>query len=281
MEHAPNDNWERRLRFVAKHYREKGLKADTAWKRFASEHDIRSSLSLRKYLIGAAAVLFGVIGFGTFYLLEQGKPEWVILATAADQQMDVYLPDSSLLLMAGNSYIRYDKKQYGKERRAVEMKGKVFFQVQRDEARPFSVQTSETEILVLGTSFQVTEQDRITSLYVETGIVSFAAKEADGVVLTAGMSADYSEENGEIMVREQKEPNFLSWKTKCLTFHETPLGSVIHDLQDCYQVSITNIDTNSTNLKLTATFNDMPLDEVLFIINQTLDTTLQVKPVRK
>ena len=40
---------------------------------------------------------------------------------------DVYLPDSTLVALAGDSWIRYDAKRYDKERRAVEMNGKAFF----------------------------------------------------------------------------------------------------------------------------------------------------------
>ena len=140
-----------------------------------------------------------LIGFGTFYVKERNNPEWVSVATVSGQLKDVYLPDSTLVSMAGNSTLRYDVKKYGKERRVVEMTGKAFFQVKRNEARPFSVHTAMTEVTVLGTSFQVSEQPDMTEVDVVTGKVRFAAgKEPEPVILTAGMSASYSNEKKEI-----------------------------------------------------------------------------------
>ena len=189
--------------------------------------------------------------------------------------MEVYLPDSTLISMAGNSSIRYDKKAYGKERRVVEMKGKAFFQVTRNEARPFSVYTEQTEVTVLGTSFQIDEQPDGTDVDVMTGKVSFGVtgSEMDKVILTAGMSASYSMESKGITILEEEDLNTLSWKTRQLRFNDTPLEKVVSDLSEYYQVNIIN-KAETPNLKLTATFNDLPLEDVLLVINQTLDTRL-------
>lgn len=280
MKHTPKDNWEQRIRFVVNHYQVKKLDADIAWRQFASGQGIRRSVLFRRYLFQVAAVLLVVVAIGVFYLKEQQKPQWVVIVTEPNQVMEVFLPDSSQVSMAGNSEIRYDKKLYGKERRTVEMNGKAFFQVQRDEERLFSVLTEQTETIVLGTSFQIAEQEGTTKVYVESGKVSFSGNKQEAVLLTSGMSASYSVTSGDITIQEKEEPNILSWRSKSLRFNETPVEDVIRDISSYYQVNIT--DTSGiSGLKLTATFDNMPLDEVLFIINQTLDIALQVSPVDK
>ena len=215
-----DDRFEKRLRFVVRHYKEGGLDEDKAWKRFAFRQGIRRQVAFRRYWMAAASVVLLLIGFGTFYVKERNNPEWVSVATVSGQLKDVYLPDSTLISMAGNSTLRYDVKKYGKERRVVEMTGKAFFQVKRNEARPFSVHTAMTEVTVLGTSFQISEQPGMTEVDVDT-----------------------------------------------------PLDKVIRDLNEYYQVEITN-KVDSPDSRLTATFNDLPLDEVLMVINQTLDIRL-------
>ena len=255
-----DDRFEKRLRFVVRHYKEGSLDEDKAWKRFAFRQGICRQVAFR--------------GVGTFYLKERNNPEWVSVATVSGQLKDVYLPDSTLVSMAGNSTLRYDVKKYGKERRVVEMTGKAFFQVKRNEARPFSVHTAMTEVTVLGTSFQVSEQPDMTEVDVVMGKVRFAAgKEPEPVILTAGMSASYSNEKKEIDILKEENPNNLSWKTKQLRFNDTPLEKVIRDLNEYYQVEIIN-KVDSPDSRLTATFNDLPLDEVLMVINQTLDIRL-------
>ncbi|WP_370862569.1 FecR family protein [Parabacteroides faecis] len=275
MNNEQENKLEQRIRFVAKHYEEGRLDTDKAWQQFAAKHQVRRTVSFRRYWMAAASVLLLLIGFGTYYITDRNSPEWVAITTIPGQIKDVYLPDSTLISMAGSSSIRYDAKSYGKERRVVEMKGKAFFKVTRNETRPFSVYTERTEVTVLGTSFQINEQPDGTDVNVMTGKVSFGAtgNETDKVILTAGMSASYSMESKGITLLEEEDLNTLSWKTRQLRFNDTPLEKVIGDLNEYYQVKVINKAENQ-NLKLTATFNDLPLEDVLLVINQTLDTRL-------
>ncbi|MCS2891224.1 FecR domain-containing protein [Parabacteroides faecis] len=275
MNNEQENKLEQRIRFVAKHYEEGRLDTDKAWQQFAAKHQVCRTVSFRRYWMAVASVLLLLIGFGTYYITDRNSPEWVAITTIPGQIKDVYLPDSTLISMAGSSSIRYDAKSYGKERRVVEMKGKAFFKVTRNETRPFSVYTERTEVTVLGTSFQINEQPDGTDVNVMTGKVSFGAtgNETDKVILTAGMSASYSMESKGITLLEEEDLNTLSWKTRQLRFNDTPLEKVIGDLNEYYQVKVINKAENP-NLKLTATFNDLPLEDVLLVINQTLDTRL-------
>ena len=279
MNNEQEHKLEQRIRFVAKHYEEGRLDTDKAWQKFAGKHQVRRTVSFRRYWMAAASVVLLLIGFGTYFMTDRNSPEWVAVTTEPGQIMEVYLPDSTLISMAGNSSIRYDKKAYGKERRVVEMKGKAFFQVTRNEASPFYVYTERTEVTVLGTSFQIDEQPDGTDVDVMTGKVSFGVtgSETDKVILTAGMSASYSMESKGITILEEEDLNTLSWKTRQLRFNDTPLEKVVSDLSEYYQVNIIN-KAETPNLKLTATFNDLPLEDVLLVINQTLDTRLAPDP---
>lgn len=275
MNDERQDKFDREVRFVAKHYRRGAFDADRAWKRFAAARPVRRASLVRRYGLGAAAVLLVLVGIGVGLMMERKRPDWVTVATAAGETKEVFLPDSTQVTLAGRSEIRYDRKKYGKERRAVQMRGKAFFRVKREQARPFSVSTPETVITVLGTSFQVEENQTLTEVYVATGKVRFAA--ADGheeVVLTSGMSAGYSARSKEIAVSEEEDENTLAWKTGRLQFTNTPLEKVIEDLNAYYQVQIRSKAPAAPGLKLTATFDRLPLGEVLMVINQTLDTQL-------
>ena len=279
MNNEQEHKLEQRIRFVAKHYEEGRLDTDKAWQKFAGKHQGRRTVAFRRYWMAAASVVLLLIGFGTYFMTDRNSPEWVAVTTEPGQIKEVYLPDSTLISMAGNSSIRYDKKAYGKERRVVEMKGKAFFQVTRNEARPFSVYTERTEVTVLGTSFQIDEQPDGTDVDVMTGKVSFGVtgSETDKVILTAGMSASYSMESTGSTILEEDDLNTLPWKTRQLRFNDTPLEKVASDLSEYYQVNIIN-KAETPNLKLTATFNDLPLEDVLLVINQTLDTRLAPDP---
>lgn len=277
MDNERDQRFERSVRFVARHYREDALDEEQAWRKFAAGHAIRRRVSLRRYWI-AAAVVSLLVGIGTFFMLERGEPDWVAVSTAPGQLKDVYLPDSTLVALAGDSWLRYDAKGYDQERRAVEMKGKAFFQVRRNTARPFSVTLSHTEVEVLGTSFQVAERTGRTEVDVVTGKVRFAAlREKREMILTAGMSARYTDSEGDMTLIEEPGANKMAWRTGRIAFNDTPLEQVMSDLSDFYQVTIVNRSANR-GARLTASFDNQPLDEVLLIINQTLDAHLVAKP---
>ena len=278
MDNEQDNKWEQRMRFVVKHYREGCLDEEKAWRRFASRHAIVREISFRRYWIGAAAVILLLLGLGSWFMTERKAPDWVVVTTSSGQMKDVYLPDSTLVTLAEQSRIQYDAKRYDKEIRAVEMRGKIFFQVKRDESCPFSVKASETEVTVLGTSFQVDEQRTMTEVDVVTGKVRFSTEGGDrSMVLTAGMSARYSQEGKDIELLTGTDVNRQAWRTGVLRFKETPLEQVIMVLNEHYGVKVRERTANK-KVRLTATFDNLPLDEVLRVINQTLDTHLVSVP---
>jgi ferric-dicitrate binding protein FerR (iron transport regulator) len=278
MNEKQDDKLEERIRFIAKHYREGSLDTEQAWNRLAQNKGIRPSAPWRRYLMVAASFAVLLASIGSFYYWKTHTPEWVEIATAAGQLKEVYLPDSTLISMSGGSWIRYNARAFGKTRREVEMNGKAFYQVMRDESRPFSIRTKMAEVTVLGTGFQINQQEASIRVHVATGKVNFMAGEGDkkeNVILTADMSAYYSMETQEIKVLTEEDVNYLSWKTGLLQFKNTPLEKVIEDLTDYYRVGVRS-HTMIRGEKLTATFNHLSLEEVLMIINQTLDVRLAV-----
>jgi len=273
-------SWDDKLRFVLRRYKENSLDPEGAWSDFAGRHGIPKRTALRRYMGAVAAVLLLLIGLSGKYYLDRIASEWVTVTAMAGEYKEVLLPDSTSVSLAENSVIRYDKKKYGKGRRAVEMKGKAFFEVTSDEALPFSVQTEQTLTMVMGTSFQLEEKERATFLHVKTGKVRFTGGEdKQTTLLTAGMSARYSKEDG-LQVEEQEiDINYLAWKYRQLRFRNTPLEQVIRQVSEAYQVKIINNTPVSDDLRLTSYFDNQTLDELLSVINETLDIQLEVYPV--
>lgn len=272
-----NDRLEQRIRWIARHYKADSLDKDMAWKKFSSRQGIRRNYTLRRIVWGAAAVLLIIIGIGIGYINEEQSVEWVAVETEAGQIKEVILPDNSRITLAGNSTLRYDRKEFGEGKRAVEMIGKAFFQIERDEARTFSVKTTQVEIEVLGTSFQVQSSDSESSLYVKTGKVRFSAiNDSHTAILTAGMSAHYNQGGGLSIKEKENEPNSLAWKTHQLRFRNTPLEIVLRDVSEAYQVELENHTEGSENMKLTSYFDNLPLEDLISVINQTLDIHVEV-----
>ena len=145
--------WEERIRFVARYYRERTFDPEIGWKQFADKQNIRSRFRIPAWVWQVAAACLLLAGYGIYRMIGQQQPEWVVITADAGQGKEVFLPDSSQVSLAAFAELRYDAKRYGKENRQVELKGKAFYQVKHREILPYRVQTHLGNVVVLGTSF--------------------------------------------------------------------------------------------------------------------------------
>ena len=268
------------LRFVAKHYRSGALDPDRAWRRFAEAQGISSLKRVwmrSAYVWTVAASIALLVSLIGFYQWQQKQPDWVTFTAEAQQVKRLTLPDQTEISLAGGSRLTYDARHYGQEMRFVRLEGKAFFEVWHDEARPFRVETAESRVTVLGTRFQVVAGKEQTTVDVVSGKVGFALREkTDSVALTAGLQAYYTSGDQRIKVTEQPNPNELAWLTHRLRFEETPLPQVVADLEQAYQTTLSY--SGDADKRLTATLEELTLEEALQVVNETLDVRITQNP---
>lgn len=284
-ESSGNRRWVEQMRksmdFVPKRYVRGMFSADEAWKRVSARIStsapkiIRMS-PLRVWSMAAAVVVLLIVGVFTARWISSSVHETVEWHTA-DAGLTVYLPDSTEVMLAANSSLRYDGKSFGKKDRRVEMGGKAFFKVRRDTTRQFVVSMRSTNVKVLGTAFQIDNDEHATSVMVEHGKVSFSANGQEGeLILTAGMVARYDEATRSLRMRGYGDVNDMSWATGVLKFRSVPLKDVVAKLNAYYGVQLA-LDDDIADRRLTATFDNMKLIDVLDVINETLGVNLQTK----
>lgn len=284
-ESSGNRRWVEQMRksmdFVPKRYVRGMFSADEAWKRVSARIStsapkiIRMS-PLRVWSMAAAVVVLLIVGVFTARWISSSVHETVEWHTA-DAGLTVYLPDSTEVMLAANSSLRYDGKSFGKKDRRVEMGGKAFFKVRRDTTRQFVVSMRSTNVKVLGTAFQIDNDEHATSVMVEHGKVSFSANGQEGeLILTAGMVAKYDEATRSLRMHGYGDVNDMSWATGVLKFRSVPLKDVVAKLNAYYGVQLA-LDDDIADRRLTATFDNMKLIDVLDVINETLGVNLQTK----
>lgn len=90
--------------------------------------------------------------------------------------------------------------------REVALNGEAFFDVARDESKPFIIKTGHAQTQVLGTSFNIKEQDNVTSIEVKTGKVSFKGLDnGEELILKPGSSASFDEAKGALTLHQSGE----------------------------------------------------------------------------
>lgn len=188
----------------------------------------------------------------------------------------VVLPDGSIVSLNENSTLRYPK-QFAENERNVELSGEAFFEIKRDTLHPFIVKAAEAHVKVLGTTFSVnTHKNNRVEVIVATGKVEVWHSNFDKhVVITPGRkSIAFNEAEPVVLTADMNE---IAWKTGLLKFSNCTLGYIAASLTKTYHKPIVLATSQLENLRLTATFDNQSLADVLSVIAQTHH--LQIKTV--
>lgn len=202
----------------------------------------------------------------------------VILAEKTDSR--IILPDGSLVYLRRGSALKYDGA-FGHGERPVELNGEAFFEIARDQHKPFIVRTEHAFIEDLGTSFQVKDQNLSGEVTVVTGKVKFIDRtlSANSIILFAGQKALLKE--NKFIRGNIADSNFMAWKTGVLDFRDSPLDQVAEDLHDFYQVAVSlapDLQADAGKIRVTSRFEGQTLEGALEEIRLT--TGLGIKKDR-
>ncbi|MDH6058397.1 FecR family protein, partial [Umezakia ovalisporum] len=178
------------------------------------------------------------------------------------------------------SRLRY-AAEFGGETRLVALTGEAFFDVKRNELKPFVIEARGTEVRVLGTSFNVNAATPDVTVTVATGTVRFSGKteknRRPAVVLAKDETATFRAERDTILKGNRANPNALAYKTRVLLFENTPLSEVVEALNHTYGANLTLARALRT-CPLTATFDNEPLDTVLGVLADTYRLSIERGP---
>lgn len=152
------------------------------------------------------------------------------------------LADGTTVYLNAESELRYPKRFNSKERK-VYLTGEGYFDVQRNENRPFIVEAGRVSVNVLGTSFGVRayeeEQNVLTTLV--QGKVKVNAGDGE-VLLMPGQQADFGKIGERLHVRQVDVEQYVAWKNGRLVFDNKPLSFILAELGRWYSFDVTYAD---------------------------------------
>nr|WP_321358789.1 FecR domain-containing protein [uncultured Draconibacterium sp.] len=159
-------------------------------------------------------------------------------STGYGELSNVTLSDGSQVKLNAGSKICFDEKFTGKTRR-VSLRGQAFFDVARDENKPFIIQTGDLDISVLGTSFDVKafEDDDFALVTVVSGKVKVSS-EVEEYIITPNEQVYFQKSTGKIIKRDVRSEDFIKWMDGTLYFDKTNVGEMIKQLERWYNVKI-------------------------------------------
>ena len=182
------------------------------------------------------------------------------------------LSDGSVVALHGESAL--EVISFNENVREVRVVGKAYFDIERDESRPFIIHTENAKVEVLGTSFLVDSYGPKTEVSVESGLVELSKTSGSkniAIQLGVGEMGLVSNSTTGIIKKDNDDANYLAWKTKVITFQESDMLEVKEVLEDVYGIELVFENPAFQNCKLTAKFNKKKIKDALEIIARTFD----------
>lgn len=187
---------------------------------------------------------------------------WNTIATPRGGQYKVLLPDGSVVWLNAESSLRYPPVFTGNERRVI-LSGEAYFDVSAHKSMPFIVQTTQQQLTVLGTQFNINaypENNRsITTLL--TGSVRVALADSTG---TATLKPGQQSLLGSTIKVVETDPNdAIAWKSGYLLLENEAFDVIMKRIARRYDLDIV-YQTKSAALQLGGRISmNRPLEEVL------------------
>ncbi|MBO9732512.1 MAG: FecR domain-containing protein [Chitinophaga sp.] len=166
---------------------------------------------------------------------QDGATMFNTMQTPHGSQYHLTLPDGTEVWLNTASSIRYPAA-FTADTRKVEVSGEAYFDVAKDDKKPFVVATKGMDIQVLGTAFNVMAYaDEET---IKTTLVQGAVKINASMLLHPGEQAVWHSVSGQLQVRQPDMAETLGWKNGEFYFRETDIRSIMREIARWYDVEV-------------------------------------------
>jgi transmembrane sensor len=160
------------------------------------------------------------------------------LTTPRGGQYQLTLPDGTKVWLNAASSIKYPTAFNGKDR-TVTVTGETYFEVARRADQPFIVRSGETEVAVLGTSFDINAYADEPSI--KTSLFEGSVRVGKGnqtAMLTPGQQAQMGA-GDDIGIAKMSNPTaVIAWKNGYFSFEKADMQTVMRQLSRWYNFEV-------------------------------------------
>ena len=232
-----------------------------------------------KYVSGIAAAVVVALFLG--FLVVKPFDSSVTLAYNGAEESSYNLPDGTSITFDSEGSLTYPKR-FNKSNRTVDFEGVAYFDVTKDENKPFVIHCNNMDVEVLGTTFLLNADKNAERYFVDlyTGKVRMTAFDAKGremsqIEVAPGERGVWNTSECELKTMsypEVKEEELAI--NHVLVFDNESLSKIVVALEYLYKVEI-ELDEACASKKLTARFSDEEsIDEVLETIAIVSEVTV-------
>ncbi len=243
-------------------------KKNQSWSKVEKEistHHLRWIKVTLKY---AAIIIFASLAghFLNFSPQQDTKISYSEVRAPRGQMSKVTLPDGTEIWLNSGTTIRYPDR-FVDGFRSVSMSGEAYFEVARMPKNPFTVKTSNLQVEVTGTSFNVSayKDDPTTSVTLVEGKVELKDNNGKTIArLNPGQLAVKSKNNSNVNIKDVETSFYKAWIDGRIFFDDQPLDQIATKLERWFNVDIEFATERLKNYKFTGTIlKNKPLDQIM------------------
>lgn len=196
----------------------------------------------RRWISAAAAAAVILVAVGTAWFAGMHLSEAERFRKYVNQTGEVAslrLGDGTQVWLQAGTELQYAVEK-GDER-IVRLAGEAYFDVTHDERRPFTVETRDLAIRVLGTAFNVRAEDAdpLTEVVLERGSVRLQTPEGSNLIrLRPNQRAVYDAEQDDIEVEEIYASHFVTERYQLVAMKNATIAEIIARIETSYSVRI-------------------------------------------
>ena len=236
--------------------------------------------AVRKVFLGiGSALAAAAVAVGVFLMTGRDRedPDGMlkvsyVCAPAGYQTMTVLSDGTRIRLNSGS---RLDVLEDNGGERHVRLRGEGYFDVARDEERPFILETSGMRVKVLGTAFNVTAYDELQSVVlVEGSVEAKGAGEEEAVVICPSERYVYDTVTGTGNVEVADVEEYTSWMDGYILLKGVGLREILDRLENYFGVEI---DCDESDFQGVSVSGKLMIDSG---IETTLETLSLMVPIK-
>jgi transmembrane sensor len=252
---------------------------------------IKRTLKSKSFLLVAAATLLIALSSMPFLLKSDSDVNNYRLFAKnenANSEKKFQLPDGSAVTLKGESNL-YLHKQFNEDLREIKFEGKGFFDITRNEYKPFIIKSSGLVTSVLGTSFEINAQkdNREVEVEVFTGKVSvhiekpLAKVKTGELVLTPNLKAVFDKKTKHIHETIVDNPTEIKGKSRnrknIFNYEGKEISQIIKDIRDVYGVEVIMLNEACENQLFTGDLINLTLYQKLNLICSVIGSDFETK----
>ncbi len=170
-------------------------------------------------------------------------------------QSRVVLSDNTVVWLNAGSRLVYPTR-FTEKTREVILIGEAFFEVSKNPQQPFVVKTSNIDIRVLGTKFNVSAyaEDQVIQAVLNEGSISLRRSGAKfwekEIVISPNQMASFDKTSSETRISGVSAEAYSLWTKGIMNFEEADFSRVIKQVERFYNISVTFSDHQKEAMRI-------------------------------